>query len=266
MTKGAGDRSKGDAGILLRAAILLGAVVVCASANAFPSEQDVNDKLRQGLTADEIVSMFGEPGNGRVVPCIDCTITYFAPMGSRTIEKEGYSGVSIHFANGKVRDWQIHTSNPSYAEPGIPPNVRWLFWFFPVTFGLGLLSKLLVRLTPVATVVSEEVAQAFENRAMDTSKLPAEFRFITREMTLQEVTGKLGKPSRIVKVPIRADQGLGYAMVSSKTSAAVIVTYEYDLPYHAAVIVMPEFPFESQSRIRSVFYRPIQPELAEATE
>ena len=46
----------------------------------------------------------------------------------------------------------------------------------------------------------------------------------------------------------------------------MIVTYEYDLPYHAAVIVMPEFPFELQSRIRAVFYRPIQGELAETTE
>jgi hypothetical protein len=69
-----------------------------------------------------------------------------------------------------------------------------------------------------------------------------------------------------VKVPISAERGLGYALASSNTSAATIVTFEYDLPYHAAVIVMPEFPFEQQSRIRAAFYRPIQPELAETTE
>lgn len=98
------------------------------------------------------------------------------------------------------------------------------------------------------------------------AKLPGEFRFITHESTLQEVLDKLGKPSRVVKVPISSDSGLGHALVSSNTGEAKIVTYEYDLAYHAAVIVMPEFPFEPQNRIRAVFYRPIQRELAEATD
>jgi hypothetical protein len=133
-------------------------------------------------------------------------------------------------------------------------------------FALGVIAKLLIRVTPVAAVVSGEVAQAFENREIRTEELPPEFRFITHDITLQEIIDKLGKPSRIVRVPISAEGGLSYALVSSNTGNAAIVTYEYDLPYHAAVIVLPEFPFEIQNRIRAVFYQPIQRELAEATD
>jgi hypothetical protein len=148
----------------------------------------------------------------------------------------------------------------------MPPEVRYFFWAFGIMFGIGIVFKLLIRFTPVAALVSKEVAEAFESRAMQTEKLPPEFRFITHETTLVEVIEKLGKPSRTVKIPISAERGLGYALVSSKTGDAAIVALEYDLPYHAAVIVMPEFPFEQKSRIRAVFYRPIQQELAEATD
>ena len=40
----------------------------------------------------------------------------------------------------------------------------------------------------------------------------------------------------------------------------------YDLLYHAGIIDLPEFPFEAQNRIRAVFYRPIQRDLAETTD
>jgi hypothetical protein len=165
-----------------------------------------------------------------------------------------------------VRDWRIYSGNPSYAEPKAPPEFRRFLWFFGIMFALGIIAKLLIRVTPVAATVAREVAQAFENREIRAEELPSEFRFITHDVTLQEVIDKLGKPWRIVRVPISAESGLGYALVSNKTSNAAIVTYEYDMPYHAAVIVMPEFPFEMQNRIRAVFYRPIQRDLAEATD
>ncbi len=238
----------------------------CFVADGFPSEERLKSKLRVGLTADEVVALFGEPNSGRVVPCIDCTFTYVPPLGSLTIPKEGYAGLRIRFGDGKVRDWTIYTSNPSYAEPKAPLVFRRFIWFFGIMFALGIIAKLIIRVTPVAAVVSGEVAQAFENREIRTEELPPEFRFITHDIRLQEVIDKLGKPSRIVRVPISAESGLGYALVSSNTSNAAIVTYEYDLPYHAAVIVLPEFPFEMQNRIRAVLYRPIQRDLAEATD
>jgi len=92
----------------------------CFVADGFPSEERLKSKLRVGLTADEVVALFGEPNSGRVVPCIDCTFTYVPPLGSLTIPKEGYAGLRIRFGDGKVRDWTIYTSNPSYAEPKAP--------------------------------------------------------------------------------------------------------------------------------------------------
>lgn len=238
----------------------------CSSALAFPSEEEVRSNLRSGLTADEVVRMFGEPTNGRVQPCVDCTLTYIPPLGSLTANKHGYTGVKIRFANGSVSDWQVFTGTPSYETPQPP----WFFWpyfkFLGILFLLGAVSKLLIRFTPVAAVVADEVTRAFQTREISVEKAPPEFRFITHETTLEEVIDKVGKPSRVVRVPISAESGLGYALASTGAAKPVIVTYEYSLPYHAAVIVMPEFPFEMQNRIRAVFYRPIQRELAEATD
>lgn len=237
----------------------------CFTAGAFPTEEQVKSKLRVGLSVDEAVASFGEPNNGRPMPCIDCTFTYLPPLGSLTVSKEGYAGLRIRFIEGKIRDWTIYTSNPSYAEPKAPLQFRVWLWFFGITFVVGMIGKLIIRITPIVSVVSREVAQAFETHKIATEELPPEFRFIAHDTRLQEVIDKLGAPSRIVRIPISAERGLGYALVSSNTSSASIVTYEYDLPYHAAVIVMPEFPFEMQNRIRAVFYRSIQPDLAEAT-
>ena len=118
-----------------------------------------------------------------------------------------------------------------------------------------------MRRTPVAFAVIPDVVKAFEAREIPAAGLPSEFRFITHETRLEEVLEKLGKPSRIVKLPINRDAGLGYALVSSGTGAPAILTFEYDLPYRGAVIVMPEFPFERQNRIRAVFYQPIKSEI-----
>jgi hypothetical protein len=246
--------------------VAIGFLAFCSRAEAFPSEEQLKYKLRVGLTADEVVALFGEPSGGRAVPCVNCTFTYIPPLGSLTVEKEGYYGVSIQFDDGKVRDWRTYTANPSYAEPKAPLAFRISLWFFGITFVVGIISKLLIRVMPVAATVAGEVAQAFENHEIHSEELPSEFRFITHHSTLREIIDNVGNPSRVVRVPISAESGLGYALVSSNTSKAEIVTYEYDLPYHAAVIVMPEFPFELQNRIRAVFYRSIQRDLAEATD
>lgn len=230
---------------------------------AFPSEEQLKSQLRVGLTADEVATLFGEPNSGRVQPCVDCTFTYFPPNGSLTVPKEGYAGLRIRFSDGKVRDWRVYTSNPSYAEPKAPPEFRLFLWLLGIIIAIGIASKRLVRVTPIAAFVANEVAQAFENRELRAEQLPSEFRFITHDTTLERVIEKAGPPSRIVKVPISAKSGYGYAMVSSQTSDAAIVTYEYDFPYYAAVIVMPEFPFQLQNRIRAVFYRPFQRKMAE---
>lgn len=245
--------------------VFLFAVCLFASysrVEAFPSEELLKSQLRVGLTADEVATSFGEPNSGRVVPCVDCTFTYFPPNGSLTVPREGYTGLRIRFSDGKVRDWRVYTGNPSYAEPKAPPEFRLFLWVFGIIIAIGILLRWHIRAAPIAAFVTSEVAQAFENRELHAEQLPSEFRFITHDTTLNEVIEKAGPPSRVVKVRISAESGFGYAMVSSRTSDAAIVTYEYDLPYYSAVIVMPEFPFQLQNRIRAVFYRPIQHNLA----
>ncbi len=111
----------------------------------------------------------------------------------------------------------------------MPPAFRFFALFFAVTFALGIVLKLFVRVTPVAVFVSREVSQAFAARKIQSEQLPLEFRFITHKVTLEEVLDKLGEPSRVVKIPISSESGLGYALVSSNTSEAKIITYEYDL-------------------------------------
>ena len=43
--------------------------------------------------------------------------------------------------------------------------------------------------------------------------------------------------------------------IEGPLDAPAIVLIEYDLPYHAAVILLPEYPFELQNKIRAVFCR-----------
>ncbi len=35
-----------------------------------------------------------------------------------------------------------------------------------------------------------------------------------------------------------------------------IITCEFEMPYRAEVVIMPEYPFELASRVRAVYYRP----------
>ncbi len=240
---------------------------ICATLDAFPSESEVKAKLRLGLTPDEVAAALGEPSNGRSSrDCVDCAFTYIAPVATLTRQSEGYAGVAIEFRGGRVASWRLYTNNPSYEEPHAPAAFKWWVWILGSVLVLGVIGKLLVRITPVAAVVANDVRAAFDSRHLEADKLPVEFRFITHQATLEEVIRRAGTPSRVVKVPISAESGLGYALVSSETGPPLIKIYEYDLPYHAAVIIIPEFPFEPQSRIRAVFFRQIQPDLAATTD
>jgi hypothetical protein len=236
-----------------------------ASSIAFPTEEDVK-ALHQGMTPDEVVSRFGEPTNGRANPCIDCGFSYIPPAGSLNVEKEGYAGVRVEFALGKLRAWHIFRNNPSY-DPDfnkMTAAFRWWLWIMGGMIVLGVISRLIIWLVPVAIAEYPTALEAFAARSIPSRQLPAEFRFITHETTLQEVIDRVGLYSRAAKLPVDPESGLGYAFASADSGASVILTFEYHLPYHAAIVIMPEYPFEPMSRIRAVFYRPLKQDLAEA--
>jgi len=90
-----------------------------------------------------------------------------------------------------------------------------------------------------------EATKAYARRDIETAALPLSFRFITHDTTLQEVTKQLGPASRVIDLALRHRDG----------DTEHFKAYEYDLPYNAAVIVMPQRPFEPEDKIRAVYMR-----------
>jgi len=103
---------------------------------------------------------------------------------------------------------------------------------------------------------NNSVFDAYAGKNLQNMNLP-EFRFITHETTVQEVIAKLGLPSRRRKLSLDS-------VVEKQTVGAYhlngmsIPVLEYDLPYSAAVMVMPEYPGNPNDKIRAVFYRGAQ--------
>jgi hypothetical protein len=115
-----------------------------------------------------------------------------------------------------------------------------------------------------ATILPSRRSRRFPNRNkagdIPTRELPAEFRFITSGTTIQEVIDKVGPYSRIRKHLAHPSFGTGYGLSTGPSGMPMLVLVEYDLPYHAAVILLPEPPFQPQDRIRAAFYRPPRPD------
>jgi hypothetical protein len=87
--------------------------------------------------------------------------------------------------------------------------------------------------------------RSYALRDIDTTVLPSTFRFITHDTTLQEVIDRLGPASRVFELALRHRDG----------DAEHFKAHEYDLPYNAAVIIMPQRPFEPEDKIRAIYMR-----------
>ena len=57
----------------------------CSRGNAFPSEEQLKSQLREGLTPDQVVALFGEPNNGRVEPSLNCN--FHVPSADREFNR-----------------------------------------------------------------------------------------------------------------------------------------------------------------------------------
>ena len=73
-------------------------------------------------------------------------------------------------------------------------------------------------------------------RRVDPRDLPLEFRFISDDTTVQDVVAKTGPYSR-----------------TSETENGLC--YEWDMPYHSAVLIFPERPCNPESKIRVIYFR-----------
>src|SRR5437762_8115818 len=123
----------------------------------------------------------------------------------------------------------------------MPLIFRWEFRIVGILIILGITSGLLLQVIPIGIQKYRDVLEAFAAREISTPQLPPEFQFITHETTLRQVLDRLGPCSREAWLPIDPQSGSGSRFAVIKSGKAAILTFEYHLPYHAAVIVMPEY-------------------------
>jgi hypothetical protein len=91
-----------------------------------------------------------------------------------------------------------------------------------------------------------EATDAFVRRRIVPAELPPDFRSLSHDTTLQQVIDEFGPPSRTFEL---------LAPGGSRDGGTKFVAYEYELPYEAAVVVMPEPPGDPNSKIQAVHYR-----------
>jgi len=121
------------------------------------------------------------------------------------------------------------------------PRLKWFVIPAMLAFALFVLARSFVR--DVKKYV--DATHAYAHRDIDTAELPSSFRFITHETTLQEVIDQLGPASRVIELALRHRDG----------DTEHFKAHEYDLPYNAAVVVMPQRPFDREDKIRAVYMR-----------
>jgi hypothetical protein len=189
---------------------------------------------------------FGEPAGVQWVDVkLGGKVRYIAPPAARTKKEAGYAGFTIYFDRGRVWDWELIVMNPSTSIGCSPRRETIRCWGCCVPVARRRrVSRVAAR--TVGAERTKGVARCLRCRRDSTEELPPDFQFITRETTLQTVSDKAGPHSRLTKLSVRA---------GSDQQAASVPAFEYELPDHGAVIIMPEHPFQPDSCVRAVVYR-----------
>ena len=227
------------------------------ASTGFPSEEQLKTELRQGMTPSEAIRKFGQPGSRIELNDQSFLCRFRAPLGYLTEEHEGYVGFELHFVEGTLHDWRSLRGNPSVAPLRPPPILRWYGRIF-LLFGVGAALFLAFRRKQYAADEDQALLQTYVARRILTRRLP-EFSFISHETTMQEVVDKMGPPSRTKNLSL--DTVVGFEKTAAhNVSGMSIPLAEYDLPYGAAAIVMAEYPYNPQNKIRATFYRVPQPD------
>ena len=213
----------------------------------FPTEEEVRGRLHRGMAADEVLATFGQPAGHQWVDVqLGGKVRYIAPPAARTKKEAGYAGFTVYFDRGKVWDWEVIVMNPSYEHRLLASTRSRSVLGALALVLLGGAGYVAFRRGRQVRSERNELLHAYEARAIPTAELPPEFQFITSATTLQTVGDKAGPHSRVTKLPMDA---------SAQQQGATVTAFEYELPEHGAVIVMPEHPSGPESRIRAVLYR-----------
>ena len=203
-------------------------VVACSHlCAAFPTEAEVKAQLKQGMTREEVIALFGQPG-GHYTPVDDGTTSssYLSPIGTANITR----GRLCRVRRG-VRKWAGCESggtiraNPSYVS-GIqmPRQFKWT-WLIVGRADRWRVYLWLDSRDPIARSAStRSILHAYSTRKITRWRLPPDFRFITHDTTLQEVVERVGEYSRIVNLPVDEETAPGYAAVEIKPGS---LSYRY---------------------------------------
>jgi hypothetical protein len=234
--------------------ILTTILSLAATYIGFPTEEELKANLHVGMSPDEVTAIFGQPGGQRGSrEDKSFLFQYPAPASALTEEREGYVGFEIKFLNGRVVEWREFRSNPSYpSEFKAPRALKWTLWFY-VFLAVVLLGLIRLVRRGGRIVAYRGILDHYRAREIATSSLPREFRFITHDVTLQQVANRLGNPSRFLQLVVPEASPPGFSFVTTSSGQPAIVVAEYQTPYHAPVYVMPEFPFKMPDKIRAVF-------------
>src|SRR5688572_1447260 len=173
--------------------------VSCELGGNFPTEEQMNARLRAGMTADEVVAIFGKPRTGVPRNAGPGRLVYVAPIGTRSVQAEGYVGFEVQLVDGRVQSWRTLTGTPSYVPTTAPPEMKWTGYVLMAFFIGGAIYGLY---RAFRRGLSEEqlLLKAYQERYIP--RLPTEFRFINNDTTLQEVIERVGPPARERKLPI----------------------------------------------------------------
>ena len=245
---------------MIRSPLALGSLFVlvaifslAATYIGFPTEDQLKANLHVGMSVDEVIATFGQPtGQRGSREHKSFLFQYTAAASTLTEQREGYVGFEVKFVDGRVKEWREFRANPSYpSELKAPREVKWLLWFY------GLCAVVLVALTRLVRrggriLAYRGILDHYRTRTI-AAGLPHEFGFITNDVTLKQVVNRLGSPSRFLQLVVPETSPPGFSFVTTSSGQRAIVVAEYQMPYHAPVYVMPEFPFEVTSKIRAVF-------------
>src|SRR5690349_8458861 len=126
------------------------------------------------------------------------------------------------------------------AADHVWPEAKWYFVAFFVGPGLFVFARQFVR----GVNQYRDATDAFIHRRIIPAELPPDFRSLSHEKTLQQVIEEFGQPSRKIEL---------IAPPTAHRRGVKFLAYEYELPYEAAVFVIPEPPGEPHSNIRAVY-------------
>ena len=150
----------------------------------------------------------------------------------------GWSGFALRLAGMAAVLWLFST-----AADHVWPAAKWYIVVLFVGLWLFLFARQFVR----GVSQYHDATDAFVHHRIVPAELPPDFRSLSHEKTLERVIQEFGEPTR--KIELVAPRTTGERGLK-------FLAYEYELPYEAAVLVMPEPPSEPNSKIRAVYYRP----------